>query len=132
VTVDCSDRYASRACERASTDCVWFAQGARAKTEAELDAIGEVIDDSVPMLQAFSAENRDDAFEWAQHYARGFDSLNFKILNAQQSEGALCGGVCDVRCFVCARLTARVRAEMRDEARADIAQYQAEHATQQT
>ena len=38
------------------------------------------------MLQAFSAENRQDDFDWDQHYAAGFDALNMKLLTESETQ----------------------------------------------
>ena len=34
------------------------------------------------MLAAFSAENRQSAFEWDEYYGRGFNALHMKLVNA--------------------------------------------------
>jgi hypothetical protein len=36
---------------------------------------------ALEMLKSFSAENRDPHFRWEQHYSRGFDVINFDMLN---------------------------------------------------
>jgi len=37
--------------------------------------------EALDMLQAFSAENRRGDFDWDKYYGRGFDVVNFRILN---------------------------------------------------
>ena len=63
-----------------------FGQGARCKTLDDLSSIKEQIDtqqDEQMMLNAFSAENKQSSeFDWDQNYGRGFDALNFKVLNS--------------------------------------------------
>lgn len=39
--------------------------------------------DEQNMLMAFSAENKQSTeFDWNHHYGRGFNALNFKVLNS--------------------------------------------------
>lgn len=62
-----------------------FGQGARRKTFEELTASAQVDahQDEETMLHAFSAENKQALeFDWEQNYGRGFDALNFKVLNS--------------------------------------------------
>ncbi len=61
-----------------------FGGGARHKTLAAIGDDDVPIDDAQEMLRAFSAENRLVEFDWAAHYGRGFDSLNFSVFNAEQ------------------------------------------------
>ncbi|MCB9751487.1 MAG: isochorismatase family protein [Myxococcales bacterium] len=62
-----------------------FGQGARCKTRAALDdapprATPER-EEALAMLEAFGRENRSPDFDWDAHYGRGFDVLNFRVLN---------------------------------------------------
>lgn len=62
-----------------------FGQGARSKTHVHITSDNQT--DSVPdeeqMLMAFSAENKESLeFDWNLHYGKGFDALNFKVLNS--------------------------------------------------
>lgn len=62
-----------------------YGQGARYKTSDEQNFEGETADqgDEESMLMAFSAENKQSSeFDWNQHYGRGFNALNFKVLNS--------------------------------------------------
>ena len=36
--------------------------------------------EALEMLKSFSAENKDPSFRWDEHYARGFDVINFNVL----------------------------------------------------
>lgn len=62
-----------------------FGQGARCKTYEELfsrERTG-INQDEESMLHAFSAENKQSLeFDWDHYYGRGFDALNFKVLNS--------------------------------------------------
>lgn len=62
-----------------------FGQGARFKTLEEQAQGEELLNegDEHDMLMAFSAENHMATdFDWNQHYGRGFNALNFKVLNS--------------------------------------------------
>ena len=62
-----------------------YGQGARVKTSKEQNSQGEIVDqgDEESMLMAFSAENKQSLeFDWNHHYGRGFNALNFKVLNS--------------------------------------------------
>ena len=67
-----------------------FGQGARLKTLAELNAPDAPApqDDAHEMVNAFSAENHNDDFDYATHYGTGFDALNLKILNTAEQDEA--------------------------------------------
>ena len=59
-----------------------YGQGARYKTADEGKPEEEIADEQ-NMLMAFSAENKQSAeFDWNHHYGRGFNALNFKVLNS--------------------------------------------------
>ncbi len=68
-----------------------FGQGARAKSEEELEerlaqsplregGLGE----ATAMLEAFGRENRDPDFSWEDNYGAGFDALNFRVLRDRE------------------------------------------------
>lgn len=60
-----------------------YGQGARQKTPSE----DSHEDDSLAMVKAFSAENHQSSdFDWQAQYGRGFNALNFKILNCHPSQ----------------------------------------------
>ena len=62
-----------------------YGQGARCKTIDER-ANDEYDNDDVDMVRAFGAENHQSSeFDWDRHYGRGFNALNFKVLNAHQN-----------------------------------------------
>jgi hypothetical protein len=74
---------------RRRSDSRLFGLGARHKSEEALLASNdEPIDDAEEMLKAFSAENRQEEFDWDAHYGRGFDALNFKIFNSDEQRAA--------------------------------------------
>eukprot|EP00656_Telonema_subtile_P051171 TRINITY_DN6823_c0_g1_i6.p1 TRINITY_DN6823_c0_g1~~TRINITY_DN6823_c0_g1_i6.p1 ORF type:complete len:161 (+),score=31.93 TRINITY_DN6823_c0_g1_i6:433-915(+) len=71
-----------------------FGQGARFKSEAELDdavasgeveagVISECKQDATRMISAFHKENKEHNFEWAAAYGEGFDVINFSTLNQE-------------------------------------------------
>ena len=62
-----------------------YGQGARSKTlEEEPSTDNE--NDEIDMVYAFSAENRlSSDFDWHRYYGRGFNALNFKVLNSQRN-----------------------------------------------
>ena len=59
-------------------------QGARCKSVDQLGEESTAISvDEESMLKAFSAENKQSLeFDWNEQYGRGFDALNFKVLNS--------------------------------------------------
>ena len=63
-----------------------FGQGGIYKSEDELKdgkeepSQDEQYQESLRLLKAFSAENRESDFNWEEHYGKGFDILNFKVL----------------------------------------------------
>ncbi|CAF0859690.1 unnamed protein product [Rotaria sp. Silwood1] len=66
-----------------------YGQGARYKTIAEqIDkSPDEYENDEMDMVYAFSAENRQSSeFDWNINYGRGFNALNFKILNSHNNK----------------------------------------------
>lgn len=74
---------------RSSSDGRIYGQGAKYKTEEELDKAIEnntfqeddVEQESLRLLKAFSAENHSSEFDWDEYYGNGFNILNFKVLN---------------------------------------------------
>jgi alkylated DNA repair dioxygenase AlkB len=61
-----------------------FGQGARNKTIEQIseEQLSNESDEQ-DMLMAFSAENKLSLdFDWNQYYGRGFNALNFKVLNS--------------------------------------------------
>jgi alkylated DNA repair dioxygenase AlkB len=66
-----------------------YGQGARHKTLQEnfVDEYDNDNDD-MQMVHAFSAENHQSSeFDWNYHYGRGFNALNFKVLNSHHNKG---------------------------------------------
>ncbi|CAF4362823.1 unnamed protein product, partial [Rotaria sp. Silwood2] len=66
-----------------------YGQGARYKTIAEQinKSFDEYENDEMDMVFAFSAENRQSSeFDWNLNYGRGFNALNFKVLNSQNNK----------------------------------------------
>jgi alkylated DNA repair dioxygenase AlkB len=64
-----------------------YGQGARHKTltEAQKNSVDEYENDDIEMVNAFSAENRQSLeFNWNYNYGRGFNALNFKVLNSHR------------------------------------------------
>ena len=61
-----------------------YGQGARYKSIDQLcEELTTTSADAEPMLHAFSAENKQSLeFDWNEQYGRGFDALNFKVLNS--------------------------------------------------
>ncbi|CAM4909214.1 unnamed protein product [Rotaria socialis] len=67
-----------------------YGQGARYKTISEQteDSADRYENDEMDMLYAFSAENRQSSnFDWNANYGRGFNALNFKVLNSHHGKG---------------------------------------------
>ena len=63
-----------------------YGQGARQKTLTEKSSEDPYEADELEMVHAFSAENHQSSdFNWQTHYGRGFNALNFKILNSHPS-----------------------------------------------
>jgi alkylated DNA repair dioxygenase AlkB len=59
-----------------------YGQGARCKINNE-QIFDETESDEQNMLMAFSAENKQSSeFDWNHHYGKGFNALNFKVLNS--------------------------------------------------
>ena len=60
---------------RRRSDGRLFGQGARYDSEEALNAAVEngveCVDDAEAMLKAFSAENREEDFDWEKHYGQG-------------------------------------------------------------
>lgn len=81
-----------------------FGQGARCKTEAELEQGGEEKEmeggvegvdeeeEEMRLLKAFSDENHQSDFDWDAAYGQGFSVLNFKTINSGREEGEGGGG----------------------------------------
>jgi hypothetical protein len=64
-----------------------YGQGARCKTINE-QTDDEYENDEMDMVYAFSAENKQSSeFNWNLNYGRGFNALNFKVLNSQHKKG---------------------------------------------
>ena len=65
-----------------------YGQGARYKTIEEIaDQQSTNENDEQDMLMAFSAENKLSLdFDWDKYYGRGFNALNFKVLNSLNDE----------------------------------------------
>jgi alkylated DNA repair dioxygenase AlkB len=64
-----------------------YGQGARHKTSQE-NSTDEYENDDVDMVRAFGAENHQSSeFDWNYHYGRGFNALNFKVLNSHCNKG---------------------------------------------
>ncbi len=64
-----------------------YGQGARHKTleEQQENSVDEYENDEMEMVHAFSAENHQSSeFDWNFHYGRGFNALNFKVLNSHR------------------------------------------------
>jgi hypothetical protein len=64
-----------------------YGQGARYKTidEQQENLVDKYENDEMEMLFAFSAENRQSSeFDWNLNYGRGFNALNFKVLNSHR------------------------------------------------
>jgi hypothetical protein len=63
-----------------------YGQGARYKTINEQSE--EYENDEIEMVKAFGAENfQSSEFDWNYHYGRGFNALNFKVLNSRRNQG---------------------------------------------
>jgi hypothetical protein len=61
-----------------------YGQGARHKTINQQTENESFENDEIDMVYAFSAENRQSLdFNWNLMYGRGFNALNFKVLNSQ-------------------------------------------------
>jgi len=59
-----------------------YGQGARCKINNE-QIFDETESDEQNMLMAFSAENKQSSeFDWNHYYGKGFNALNFKVLNS--------------------------------------------------
>jgi alkylated DNA repair dioxygenase AlkB len=61
-----------------------YGQGARCKNVEQLsNEHADTCQDEQDMLHAFSAENKQSSeFDWTHNYGRGFDALNFQVLNS--------------------------------------------------
>lgn len=65
-----------------------FGQGARCKTLRQMKEAPDELreNDEKELVFAFSHENNQSAeFDWQAEYGRGFDALNFKVLNSRQN-----------------------------------------------
>lgn len=64
-----------------------YGQGARQKTLDEIPSDEQHFEsDELEMVHAFSAENQQSLdFDWHVQYGRGFNALNFKVLNSHPS-----------------------------------------------
>ena len=64
-----------------------YGQGARHKTLEEMSSDDQTYEtDELEMVHAFSAENHQSLdFDWHAQYGRGFNALNFKVLNSYPS-----------------------------------------------
>ncbi|KAL6074063.1 Fe2OG dioxygenase domain-containing protein [Balamuthia mandrillaris] len=71
-----------------------FGQGAKCKTEKELDdergenAQETEEEEAAKLLSAFHRENSRSDFEWEKAYASGFDVIDFSIINNGSNEDA--------------------------------------------
>lgn len=66
-----------------------YGQGGRYKTinEQPENPTEDHENDEMSMVQAFSNENRQSSeFNWNLHYGRGFNALNFKVLNSNRKK----------------------------------------------
>lgn len=64
-----------------------YGQGARHKTVEEMKNADDPMyeNDELEMVMAFSRENhQSNEFDWNAEYGRGFNALNFKLLNSQR------------------------------------------------
>jgi hypothetical protein len=62
-----------------------YGQGARFKTLSEQSEHVEYENDEFDMVHAFSRENHQSSeFDWQTTYGRGFNALNFKVLNSKR------------------------------------------------
>ncbi|UJR08561.1 hypothetical protein I4U23_012822 [Adineta vaga] len=61
-----------------------YGQGARFKTIEKQSERDEYESDELEMVHAFSRENHQSSeFDWQTTYGRGFNALNFKVLNSK-------------------------------------------------
>jgi hypothetical protein len=66
-----------------------YGQGARFKTisEQQENSLDAYENDELDMVRAFSTENHQSSeFDWHFHYGRGFNALNFKVLNSYHQQ----------------------------------------------
>ncbi|CAF0980335.1 unnamed protein product [Adineta steineri] len=62
-----------------------YGQGARYKTINEHPQDFQYENDDMDMVYAFSNENKQSSeFDWNANYGRGFNALNFKVLNSKR------------------------------------------------